>query len=166
MLELSGVYAIACIDVCRVYIGSTVRTFDVRWNQHVSDLLKGSHPCKEMQADWQIYGHESFCFSVMACERDLSAVRAAEIETIKQLQSLLFLYNNSPGGGRPSLAERVQQRTGRDLRDLLTEYAAESRSPESIAGEWGCSVQSLIANAADYGFRIVTTRRIERRRDA
>ena len=60
-------------------------------------------------------------------------------------------------GGRPSVADKVKQQTGRDLADLLAEYGAQGRSPESIASELGCSVNALISNAADFGFKIIRT---------
>lgn len=60
-------------------------------------------------------------------------------------------------GGRPKIAETVHKRTGRTFVDLLDQYAAERRTPESLANDIGCTVPALLANAAACGFEVVRT---------
>lgn len=57
-----GIYAIHNTNNGAVYIGQTLTSFRLRWQQHVHALDTGKHPNKALQADWMKDGREVFEF--------------------------------------------------------------------------------------------------------
>jgi group I intron endonuclease len=69
-LEGSGIYEIRNLRNGKRYVGSAVRLMQ-RWAAHRSLLKKGTHHSDHLQKSWNLYGSESFEFSVLEyCRRD------------------------------------------------------------------------------------------------
>lgn len=67
-----GIYRIACELTGEAYVGSTARTFEIRWTQHRSDLNKGSHHSRRMQRCWNEHGEAAFIFEILEeCDREI-----------------------------------------------------------------------------------------------
>ena len=64
-LELKGVYKITNTVNNKFYIGSTSVTFKGRLRDHLSQLRRGIHANIYLQEDWNIFGEDSFEFSII-----------------------------------------------------------------------------------------------------
>lgn len=62
--DFSAIYGIRHIASGRMYVGSAVRT-NARWRQHRSQLQRGTHHSRHLQAAWNKYGAEAFEFVVL-----------------------------------------------------------------------------------------------------
>lgn len=62
--DFSAIYGIRHIASGRIYVGSAVR-MNARWRQHRSQLRRGTHHSRYMQAAWSKYGAEAFEFVVL-----------------------------------------------------------------------------------------------------
>ena len=62
--DFSAIYGIRHIASGRIYVGSAVRT-NARWRHHRSQLQRGTHHSRYMQAAWEKYGAEAFEFVVL-----------------------------------------------------------------------------------------------------
>ena len=70
------VYIITCTRNGRVYVGKT-KNPGQRWSSHRSKLRKGTHPCKDLQEDWDIWGARYFtfrCVNIEEPDEDMEAV--------------------------------------------------------------------------------------------
>lgn len=59
-----GIYKIKNKVNHKVYIGESINV-KARWSNHRSDLRKGTHHSKYLQADWNRYGEKAFKFSIV-----------------------------------------------------------------------------------------------------
>lgn len=62
--DFSAIYGIRHIASGRIYVGSAVRT-NARWRHHRSQLQRGTHHSRYLQAAWNKYGAEAFGFVVL-----------------------------------------------------------------------------------------------------
>ena len=70
MLSISGIYEIRNTQNGHRYIGSAVNIRG-RWAEHKRDLYANNHHSKHLQNAWNLYGADSFRFSVIEyCDRD------------------------------------------------------------------------------------------------
>lgn len=60
-----GVYAIRNLINGKLYIGSTVNSFNARWQCHRKRLRKGCHHSQHLQAAWNKYGENNFSFEII-----------------------------------------------------------------------------------------------------
>jgi group I intron endonuclease len=87
----SGIYAIRNKQNGKLYIGSTGRTFRIRWKEHRSKLRAGTHWNTPLQAAWNKYGEDGFAFEVLEIITERSAERIIERE-----QYWLDVHENKP----------------------------------------------------------------------
>lgn len=60
----SGIYAIRHVESGRLYVGSAVN-IAARWRMHKSQLRRGLHHSRYLQAAWGKYGESAFAFEVL-----------------------------------------------------------------------------------------------------
>jgi group I intron endonuclease len=60
----SGIYMITCIENKKIYIGSSVN-LTRRFSEHKRFLKKNDHYNSYLQNSWNLYGEESFVFSII-----------------------------------------------------------------------------------------------------
>ena len=60
----SGVYQILNLKNAKFYVGSAVN-FRQRWYKHTSELRRGVHVNKHLQASWNRYGADAFSFLIL-----------------------------------------------------------------------------------------------------
>lgn len=60
-----GVYQIQNTVNGKIYVGSTIKGFGIRWNLHLTNLRSGKHHSQHLQSAFNKYGEESFCFSIL-----------------------------------------------------------------------------------------------------
>ena len=63
MLNQCGVYTITNRVNGKVYVGSTGKSFKVRWMVHRKALRKNTHHAKKLQHSWNKHGEENFIFA-------------------------------------------------------------------------------------------------------
>ena len=56
--DFSAIYGIRHIANGRIYVGSAVRT-NARWRHHRSQLQRGTHHSRYLQAAWNKYGADN-----------------------------------------------------------------------------------------------------------
>lgn len=64
-IKKQGVYAIRNLINGKIYIGSTINSFNKRWQCHKKRLRKGNHHNEHLQASWNKYGEENFSFDII-----------------------------------------------------------------------------------------------------
>lgn len=64
-IKKQGVYAIRNLVNGKMYIGSTINPFNKRWQCHKKRLRKGIHHSEHLQASWNKYGENNFCFEII-----------------------------------------------------------------------------------------------------
>lgn len=91
-----GVYQIQNISNGKRYIGSAARSFEHRWNQHISYLRCDVHPNRHMQNAYNKYGEGSFWFSILEIVETAKECLLIEQKYIDELQPE---YNACPTAG-------------------------------------------------------------------
>jgi len=112
--QVCGIYAISGLYLGgyngeHAYIGQSVN-LGARWNQHLYQLEKGTHPNSYLQNAWNFYGGDQFTFiRLEVCER--VELDEKEIHYIKDINTLAPNgYNLKPGGsgGSPTAETRAK----------------------------------------------------------
>jgi group I intron endonuclease len=94
-----GVYTITHALSGKVYVGSSVE-IRRRWTAHASDLRRGSHRNRYLQAAWTKHGEAAFVFAVVEEVLDPSSLLAREQHWIDTLQPFGDRgYNLTPTAG-------------------------------------------------------------------
>lgn len=73
-----GIYSIENKVNNKVYIGSTVRSFKERRSNHINSLKRGTHVCKPLQEEFNIYGEDNFTFEILETIQDEFQIRGTE----------------------------------------------------------------------------------------
>jgi group I intron endonuclease len=98
---MTGIYAILNIQTGMMYVGRA-QNIAYRWSDHRRALNQGNHHNLGLQADWDTYGSEIFCFMLLEII-DLprlptwytkAAFCTAERKWIKLLLSRLYNSDN------------------------------------------------------------------------
>ena len=92
----SGIYQIINVINGKKYIGQSVNV-EERMNEHLRELIKGTHGNRHLQSSFNKYGQEAFAFSIL--ERcSVEKLSEREIFWIAQTQSYIHGYNMTKGG--------------------------------------------------------------------
>lgn len=90
-----GVYAIVNTLNNKVYIGSTIHRFSLRFATHRHLLVRGKHHSIHLQRAWNKYGAENFSFRILeTCDEDQCLIR--ELFYINKFDSYKNGYNRCP----------------------------------------------------------------------
>ena len=87
------IYNIKCKINDKIYIGKTQNHLS-RLGMHISELLKGTHHCKLLQKDFNLYGIDNFIFEILYISDTLSDLNQLEREYIFFFESSK-LYNSN-----------------------------------------------------------------------
>lgn len=146
LLELrkSGIYKITNTVNGKSYVGSSVNIWS-RWCLHKRQLLQGIHHSIKLQRAWNMYGSESFSFSVVELVENKNQLLDREQFWLDSLDSVKSGYNinrnarNSLGTmHRPETKEKISQFfKGRKLsKEHIAKRTASQtgikRTPETI----------------------------------
>jgi group I intron endonuclease len=82
----AGIYAIRHSDSGRLYVGSAVN-IAARWRQHKSQLRRGLHHSRYLQAAWGKYGESGFVFEVLEVVPDKADLIGREDAWIAKLDA-------------------------------------------------------------------------------
>lgn len=122
-----GVYMLFCKATHKVYIGSTNTTFKDRQQGHFSQLKNHRHN-KLIQADYDIYGRDSFEFIIVFITDDSEEAKRKEEALIKYYMAIKMCYNVVPfgiitGSKATELTKKKMSESRKGQR--LTEYQKE-----------------------------------------
>lgn len=127
---MAGVYRIRNTVNGKVYIGSTVRTFLRRWNQHRKCLDSGTHHSTHLQSAWNRYGEAAFVFErVIECAAtECVRVEQEQIDDHKSANRE-YGYNASPTAGNCLGVKHSEKARA----NMSAASIGKPKSPEAIA---------------------------------
>jgi group I intron endonuclease len=124
----SGIYEILNTTNGKRYVGSA-KNFGTRWKAHRTDLNRGKHHSRYLQAAWNKYGAEAFAFNVLECcslelliEREQALIDAIAPE-----------YNMAKRAGNTLGTKRTAESRLKISAALKGKRLGRARSPESVA---------------------------------
>lgn len=92
--KTKGIYKISNTFNNKVYVGSSKRSFRIRWNCHSAELFGGYHPNKHLQRAFNLYECE-WNFEILEIIQDNSLIRSREMSWINKFKSeKVELFNN------------------------------------------------------------------------
>ncbi len=94
-----GVYQIVNQINGKIYVGSTYRTFQRRWREHVSNLKNNCHDNAHLQAAWNLHGQDNFLFEILEeVQEENINVRKTIVEKLEdRYLSVLQAYDHNYG---------------------------------------------------------------------
>ena len=121
----TGVYTITNLINGKMYVGSTSKKFNLRWNDHKSQLRKNTHDNKYLQNSFNKHGIDNFKFEV--------------------LEKCLPEYCESTEQFWLNTLDLTNPLLGYNIRSVATNNTGIRRSPEVIenhrrrleSGDWG-----------------------------
>lgn len=105
-LNFPAIYTITHTASGKVYVGQTINV-RIRWQLHRSDLRKGKHRNRYLQAAWNKYGSDAFVFAIHKDMRNVpnnELAKALNQEEITLLSSLEETYNLMEAGQSGTVA--------------------------------------------------------------
>lgn len=106
LTKVFGVYTIKNLLNGKQYIGSTAKSFSIRWKQWKYDL-KRQTANRYLQNAWNKYGEENFEFSIVEIVEDKNKVLEREQHWLDVI-GLNNLYNISPRADCPAKPAKVK----------------------------------------------------------
>lgn len=128
--DFSSIYGIRHVVSGRIYVGSAVRT-NARWRQHRSQLQRGTHHSRYLQAAWSKYGTESFEFVVLELVMSPDDLLARENEWIVSSKAADYRhgFNCCPVAG-----SQLGMKHGDEARSKMSAaHKGRKKSPEHQA---------------------------------
>lgn len=111
-----GIYCIENTITSKKYIGQAIN-IRKRWQDHKSELRNDKHPNIHLQRAWNLYGEESFNFSVIDICED-SELNAKEIYWINYYDTYKNGYNRTLGGEGTRGFKLSEERRAQISKDL------------------------------------------------
>jgi hypothetical protein len=94
-LKEIGVYKITNIVTNKIYIGSTILSFNKRFAVHKCDLRKNKHHSNKLQNSWNKHGESNFIFEILEiCKKEVCLIK--EQEYINLYNPHITGYNINP----------------------------------------------------------------------
>jgi group I intron endonuclease len=119
-----GIYKIINVVNNKFYIGSAV-SFRKRKARHFSELRKGKHNNRHLQAAWNKYGEQAFVFVVIEEVEDRATLLDAENRWLKDHVGKDYCYNIGTDATAPSLG----------MSGELSPTWGRKRTPEELAAQ-------------------------------
>lgn len=117
-LDKIGIYAIKNTSNGKVYIGSTAKSFKVRFNQHISKLRCNKHHCIHLQNAFNKYGEEIFDFEILEVVTTSEGIRDLEKYYIDKFDAVNKGYNENPDPNySPMLNGTSQEKVSKGLKE-------------------------------------------------
>lgn len=101
-----GIYQIKNNSNEKIYIGSTICSFSKRWSEWKRAMRKNRCHNKHLQRAWNLYGEDSFQFSILEVIDNKDKVLEREQFYIDSLKPE---YNLNPKADRPPVAIKGQE---------------------------------------------------------
>ena len=123
-LDELGIYMIKNLINNKVYIGSTERSFKVRWKKHVRMLDSNKHHNKHLQNSWNKYLKENFEFSILEITNSNVFSREEYFIAFYNSGDRLYGYNDTIC---PTLSPSLQLSTQLKISKTLKEGYSSGR---------------------------------------
>lgn len=112
-----GIYSITNKINNKKYIGSTAKSFKIRFIQHKSKLNTGKHHCRHLQNAYNKYGSDNFIFKIEEIITDYSIIREVEKLYILKYNSVVDGYNeNTDPTKSPMLNDKQRSKVSNSLK--------------------------------------------------
>ena len=92
-LKCKGIYKITNLTNNKCYIGSTWKSFNSRYKQHLTKLRCGKHHCQHLQRAYEKYGDDNFSFEIIENVVDKSLLLDREAFYIEKYNAYINGYN-------------------------------------------------------------------------
>lgn len=129
----TGVYVFRNIINRKIYIGSTVTSFEKRFNNHVYHLRNGTHRNKHFQNAWDKYGEDYFEYDIIEiCSREECLSReqfyldkylfAKDFINNSNKKFIQLGYNINPlATGTPNLSKETVKKRSQTFKQTMNE---------------------------------------------
>jgi excinuclease UvrABC nuclease subunit len=101
---MRGIYKIVNSQNGKIYVGSSVN-IERRWRKHKAALRSGRHRNPHLQNSWDLYGEETFSFSVLEQVSEELCLLEAEQHYIDTLKPDYNIATHATGGSGPCSEE-------------------------------------------------------------
>lgn len=137
----AGIYSITNLNNGKRYIGSTTRSFRIRWQNHRGDLLHQKHRNSKLQRAWNKHGEGAFAWEILiVCPPHMVIQWEQVCINAYQATDDAKGYNINPTAGNSrgrvvSQEQRAKMRgrvVSQETRDKMSR-AAQNRTPEHRA---------------------------------
>jgi group I intron endonuclease len=85
-----GIYIIKNNINNKIYVGSTLKSFDIRFKTHKKQLQKNTHENPILQNAWNKYGESGFSFNIIESYDDIEINKLLELE-----RKYILLYDSN-----------------------------------------------------------------------
>lgn len=145
LLKEFGVYRIVNTKNNKSYIGSTSRSFIIRFRQHLTELRCNKHPSNHLQSSWNKYGEDSFEFIIIEVCNDKKDLLIREKYYIEKYRGYIEGYNENPDPlSSPMFNQNsrlkssiTHKRQWRELRESMTDEEYEEFKLKRYASRIG-----------------------------
>lgn len=119
-LNSTGIYAIVNNVNGKIYVGSALQTFRIRWRTHKRHLVRNIHDNRHLQRAWYKYGRNSFIFIILEiCPKIKSICEIRETHYISLYNSANEDYGyNICKFGTSSLGVKRSEETRKKLSEI------------------------------------------------
>lgn len=93
---ICGIYRIENLVNGKNYVGQSINIYK-RWKNHIDDLKEGVHYNCHLQRSWNLYGEDSFKFSILE-ECSVEELNIKEILYVDKFHAYTNGYNQTFGG--------------------------------------------------------------------
>lgn len=119
--ELYTVYKITCLQNGKVYIGSTSRTAEERFNEHWHDHLNVDKKHRPLYQDMSVFGRNAFVVEEIESGLSSEGANFREDYWIEKSRSDNYdLYNQIGGGGGIRLSEEQEEKIAQLYKEGLS----------------------------------------------
>lgn len=131
-----GVYCITNTENNKIYIGSTLDSFRIRWRKHIQKLRNNTHPNSHLQNAFNKYGENKFQFSIIEIIDNDDEILEKEKEYIrnKGCCDRLLGYNIESDPFKREVSEETKQKISETLKRKYASGEITKPSGCSIAG--------------------------------
>lgn len=133
---MAYIYKITNITNSKIYVGSTIRKINRRWNIHKSQLRRGIHGNRYLQRSWNKYGENNFQFDILEeCDESISIEREQHYKILLKAEYNIAPITESFGKlnkGRKLTEEHKEKirrgNTGKKMPEWFGKFISSTRS--------------------------------------
>lgn len=117
----------------KVYIGQTIRSIQIRWNEHIRYLKNGYHKNLHLQSAWNFYGSDIWKIEELGTAQTQNELNDLELYYIKSYNSIdrNYGYNIIDSRAIGSMPLETRQRISSARKGIV--FSDETKKRMSIA---------------------------------
>lgn len=145
LLKKYGIYRITNTKNGKSYVGSTSKSFIIRFRQHLVELRNNRHPSNHLQNSWNKYGEECFEFVIVEICEDKKVLLEREKFYIEEYKGYIEGYNENPDPSSSPMfnpnsklkSSVTHKRQWEELRNSMTDQEYEEYKLKRYASMFG-----------------------------